>query len=212
MKVISLNVSLPKSVEYRGNKVLTGIYNEPVEGRLQVKTLNIEGDEQADLTVHGGPDKAVYAYPAEHYPYWRELYPNLIIDWGMFGENFTTEGLLEDQANIGDEYQIGSAKFIVTQPRMPCYKLGIKFESPDVIKKLFASAKCGIYFKVLEEGEVGAGDEIKLVKRDQNNVTIQDIMKTYGNEHNNKELLERAVKIDALPLGWKSHYQQVLES
>ncbi len=212
MKLFSLNVSLPKTVDYRGHKVSTGIYNNPVEGRLKVKTLNIEGDQQADLTVHGGPDKAVYAYPAEHYPYWKEQYPNLSINWGMFGENLTTKGLLEDQANIGDEYQIGSAKFAVTQPRMPCFKLGIKFESPDIIKKLFASAKCGIYFKVLEEGEIGAGDEIKLVKRDKNNVTIQDIMKTYGNEHNNKELLERAVKIDALPPGWKSHYNDILQS
>jgi MOSC domain-containing protein YiiM len=130
----------------------------------------------------------------------------------MFGENFTTEGLLEDQANIGDEYQIGSAKFAVTQPRMPCFKLGIKFESTDVIKKLFASAKCGIYFKVLEEGEVGAGDEIKLVKRDENNVTIRDIMKTYGNERNHKELIQRALKIDALPTGWKSYYNEILQS
>jgi len=212
MKLISLNVSLPKTVDYRGYKVSTGIYNNPVEGRLKVKTLNIEGDEQADLSVHGGPDKAIYSYPSEHYPFWKELYPNLSINWGMFGENLTTEGLLEDQANIGDEYQIGTAKFAVTQPRMPCFKLGIKFGTTSVIKKLFASAKCGIYFKVLEEGEVGAGDEIKLVKKDKNNVTIRDIMKTYGDERNHKELLERALKIDALPLGWKSYYNEILLS
>ncbi len=212
MKVISLNVSLPKTVEFRGNQVSTGIYNEPVDKRLKVRTLNIEGDEQADLTVHGGIDKAVYAYPSEHYPYWKDHYPNLTMDWGMFGENFTTEGLLEDQANIGDEYQIGSAKFAVTQPRMPCYKLAIKFGAGDIIKKLFASAKCGIYFKVLEEGEVGAGDEIKLVKRDENNVTIRDMMKTYGEERNHKELIKRALKIDALPIGWKSHYNEILQS
>jgi len=139
MKVISLNVSLPKTVEFRGNKVSTGIYNEPVEGRVKVRTLNLDGDEQADLTVHGGPDKAVYAYPSEHYPYWRDHYPDLEMDWGMFGENFTTEGLLEDQTNIGDEYQIGSAKFAVTQPRMPCFKLGIKFGTADIIKKFFTS-------------------------------------------------------------------------
>jgi len=212
MKVISLNVSLPKQVEFRGNKVSTGIYNEPVEGRVKVRTLNLDGDKQADLTVHGGPDKAVYAYPSEHYPYWRDHYPNLKMGWGMFGENFTTEGLLEDQANIGEEYQIGSATFTVTQPRMPCFKLAIKFESGDIIKKMFASAKCGIYFKVLEEGEVGAGDEIKLVRKDEHNVTIQDIMKTYGKEHEHKELLERALKINALPVGWKEHYQMILHS
>ncbi len=212
MKVISLNVSLPKTVEFRGNPVSTGIYNEPVEGRRKVRTLNIDGDQQADLTVHGGPDKAVYAYPSEHYPYWKEHYPDLTMDWGMFGENFTTEGLLEDQTNIGDEYQIGSAKFAVTQPRMPCYKLAIKFGAGDIIKKLFTNAKCGIYFKVLEEGDVGAGDEIKLVRKDENNVTVQDIMKTYGKERNHKELIERALKIDALPIGWKSYYNEILQS
>ena len=212
MKIISLNVSLPREVEFRGKKVSTGIYNEPVEGRVKVRTLNLDGDKQADLTVHGGPDKAVYAYPSEHYPYWKNHYPNHKLGWGMFGENFTTEGLLEDQANIGDEYQIGSAKFAVTQPRMPCFKLAIKFESGDVIKKMFASAKCGIYFKVLEEGEVGTGDEIKLIRKDENNVTIQDIMKTYGNERKHKELLERALKIDALPVGWKSYYNEILLS
>lgn len=212
MKIISLNVSLPKEVEFRGNKVSTGIYNEPIEGRVKVRTLNIDGDKQADLTVHGGPDKAVYAYPSEHYPYWRDHYPNHKLDWGMFGENFTTEGLLEENANIGDEYEIGSARFVVTQPRMPCFKLAIKFESSDIIKKMFASAKCGIYFKVLEEGEVRAGDEIKLVRKDENNITIQDMMKTYGKEHQHKELLERALKINALPEGWKSYYNEILFS
>ena len=212
MKIISLNVSLPREVEFRGNKVSTGIYNEPVDGRRKVKALNIDGDQQADLTVHGGPDKAVYAYPSEHYPYWQELYSNQKLDWGMFGENLTTEGLLEDKTNIGDEYEIGTAKFAVTQPRMPCFKLAIKFQSGGVIKQMFASAKCGIYFKVLEEGEIGAGDEIKLVKKDPNNVTIQDMMKTYGKEAQHKELLERALKIDALPVGWKSHYNDILLS
>ena len=212
MKIISINVSLPKIVDFRGNKVSTGIYKDPVEGRIKVRTLNLDGDKQADLTVHGGPDKAVYAYPSEHYPYWRDHYPELTMDWGMFGENFTTEGLLEDQTNIGDEYQIGTAKFAVTQPRMPCFKLGIKFGRGDIIKKLFANAKCGIYFKVLEEGEVGSGDEIKLVRRDENNVTIHEVMKAYGTEQNHKEMLERALKINALPIGWREHYQKVLQS
>ncbi len=212
MKIISLNVSLPKVVEFKGKKVSTGIYNEPIEGRVKVRTLNLDGDKQADLAVHGGLDKAVYAYPSEHYPYWRDQYPDLTLGWGMFGENFTTEGLLEDQTNIGDEFQMGSAKFAVTQPRLPCFKLGIKFGATDVIKKLFASAKCGIYFKVLEEGEVGAGDEIKLVRRDKNNVTVRDVIKTYGNERHNKELLERALKIDAFPTRWKEKYQQILQS
>ncbi len=212
MKIISLNVSLPKTVEFRGNKVSTGIYNEPVEGRVKVRTLNLDGDQQADLTVHGGPDKAVYAYPSEHYPYWRDHYPDLEMGWGMFGENFTTEGLLEDQTNIGDEFQIGSAKFAVTQPRMPCFKLGIKFGRPDIIKKFFGSGKPGIYFKVLEEGEVGTGDEIKQVRRDENNVIVVDIMKIYGKEKENEDFLKRAIKVGALAQGWKEYYQQILQS
>lgn len=212
MKIISLNVSLPKIVEFRGEKVSTGIYNKPVEGKVKVRTLNLDGDKQADLTVHGGRDKAIYAYPSEHYPYWKNHYPELQMDWGMFGENFTTEGLLEDQANIGNEYQIGTAKFAITQPRMPCFKLGIKFGTFDIIKKFFASAKSGIYFKVLEEGEVGSGDKIKLIRKDENNVTIHDVMKIYGDEHNHKKMLERALKIDALPIEWGERYQKILQS
>ena len=212
MKLISVNVSLPKIVEFRGNKVSTGIYKDPVQGRIKVRKLNLDGDKQADLTVHGGPDKAVYAYPSEHYPYWRDQYPDIEMNWGMFGENFTTEGLLEDQVNIGDEFQVGSTKFVVTQPRMPCFKLGIKFGRGDIIKRFFASGKPGIYFKVLEEGEVGTGDEIKLLRRDENNVTVQEIMKTYGDEKENLDLVKRALKIDALPEGWKEYYQQILQS
>jgi len=212
MKLISLNVSLPKTVEFRGNKVTTGIYKDPVQGRIQVRKLNLDGDKQADLTVHGGIEKAVYSYPSEHYPFWRSLYPDIEMNWGMFGENFTTEGLLENQVNIGDEFQIGSTKFAVTQPRMPCFKLGIKFGRGDVIKKFFASGKPGIYFKVLEEGEVGTGDEIKQIRRDENNVTVVDIMKIYGKERENVDFLKKAIKVDALAQGWKDYYQQILQS
>ncbi len=212
MKLISLNVSLPKTVEFQGKAVSTGIFKDPVQGRVKVRRLNLDGDKQADLTVHGGIEKAVYCYPSEHYPFWRSLYPDIEMNWGMFGENFTTEGLLEDQVNIGDEFQIGSAKFAVTQPRMPCFKLGIKFGRPDIIKKFFGSGKPGIYFKVLEEGEVGSGDEIKQVRRDENNVTVQEIMKIYGKEKENEEFLKRAIKVDALAQGWKEYYQQILQS
>ena len=212
LKIVSLNVSLPKTVEFRGHNVSTGIYKEPVQGKIKLKTLNLDGDKQADLTVHGGPDKAVYAFPSESYPYWQEQYPDLNMTWGMFGENFTTEGLFEDQANIGDEYQIGTAKLAVTQPRMPCFKLGIRFGKGDVIKKFFAHQKSGIYFKVLEEGEVESGDEIKLIRRDGNNVTVQDVMRTYGEEKDHLDLIQRAIKIDALPEGWRSHYQEILST
>jgi len=212
MKLLSVNVGLPKTVEFQGQAVSTGIFKDPVQGRVKVRRLNLDGDKQADLTVHGGPEKAVYAYPSEHYPHWRSQFPDIEMNWGMFGENFTTEGLIEDKVNIGDEFLIGSAKFVVTQPRMPCYKLGIKFGRPDVIKRFFTSGKPGIYFKVLEEGEVGTGDEIKLVRRDENNVTVVDIMKIYGKEKDNEDFLKKAIKVDALAEGWKQYYQQILQS
>ncbi len=212
MKIISVNVGLPKIVEYRGRKVSTGIYKKQVAGTVKVGMLNLDGDRQADLSVHGGLDKAVYSYPHEHYPYWRDQYPALRMDWGMFGENLTTEGLLEEKVNIGDEFLIGTARLSVTQPRLPCFKLGIRFGSEDIMKKFFVSTKSGIYFKVLEEGEVRAGNEIKLVRRDENNVTVYDVMNMYGDERNHKEVLERAIRISSLPDGWKEHYRQVLLS
>lgn len=212
MKVLSVNVGLPTIVEYRGNKVSTGIFKEQVGGTVKVGMLNLDGDAQADLTVHGGPDKAVYSYPDEHYPYWRNQYPDLRMDFGMFGENLTTEGMLEEEVNIGDEFVIGSSRVSVTQPRMPCFKLGIKFGSEDIIRRFFLSTKSGIYFRVLEEGEVKAGDEIKRVREDENKVTIHDVLKIYGDEHNHKEVLERALKISSLPISWKEHYRQVLRS
>ncbi len=202
---------MPKNVEFQGKIISTGIYKDPVQERVKVRTLNLDGDKQADLTVHGGPEKAVYVYPSEHYPYWRLQFPDIEMDWGLFGENLTTEGLLEDKVNIGDQFEIGSAKFVVTQPRMPCYKLAIKFERPDIIKRFFVSGKPGIYFKVLKEGEVGKGDQINLIHRDENNVTVQDIMRIYGKERENQDLIKRALKIDALAEVWKQSYQKILE-
>ena len=157
-KVISLNVGLPRTVNFHGQAVTTGIFKEPVKGRIKLRKLNLDGDKQADLTVHGGLDKALYAYPAEHYDYWKERLPKMKLLWGMFGENLTTEGLLEDQVNIGDVFRIGSSEVIVTQPRMPCYKLGVKFGRMDIIRQFMDSKLTGIYFRVLKEGEIGAGD------------------------------------------------------
>ena len=125
-KILSVNVSLPKEIDFEGQKVRTGIFKEPVEGRVMLRTLNLDGDKQADLTVHGGPDKAVYAYPIEHYEYWRRIFTNIEMSNGMFGENLTVDGLKESEVSIGDVFQIGSSKVIATQPRMPCYKLGVK--------------------------------------------------------------------------------------
>ena len=159
MKILSVNVGLPREVFFRDEVVITGIFKEPVEGQVRLRKLNLDGDKQADLTVHGGPDKAIYAYPSEHYDYWlRELPGTATLPYGMFGENLTTQGLMEDAVNIGDQFQIGSsgsAKVIATQPRMPCYKLGVKFGRMDIIRRFLASGRPGIYFKVLREGEIG---------------------------------------------------------
>jgi MOSC domain-containing protein YiiM len=204
-KVISLNVGLPRTVDFRGQAVTTGIFKEPIKGRIKLRRLNLDGDRQADLTVHGGPDKAVYAYPAEHYNYWKKRLPNMKLLWGMFGENFTTEGLLEDQVNIGDVFRVGSSEVVATQPRMPCYKLGVKFGRMDIVKQFMESKLPGIYFRVLKEGEVGVGDAIELISRDANNVTVKDIVQLVSSE-GNMATIRRAVHIKALPEAWRQEF------
>ena len=209
-KILSVNVSYPKEVDFEGQKVTTGIFKEPVEGRIKLRTLNLDGDKQADLTVHGGPDKAVYAYPVEHYEFWHKVYPNMEMPNGMFGENFTIEGLMENDVNVGDVFEIGSAKVVATQPRMPCYKLGVKFGRMEVLKKFLASGRSGIYFKVLEEGEVGAGDSIIQIHKDTNRVGISDIVRLYASDREDIKTMRRAVKVEALPKGWKDYfYEQI---
>src|SRR6266702_3569389 len=174
MKLISLQVGLPRLVEYHGEPVATGIFKEPVPGPVMLRTLNLDGDRQADLSVHGGPSKAVYAYPSEHYEYWRHELPEMEIPWGMFGENFKSEGLHEAQLNIGDQFRIASAVVMVTEPRLPCYKLGIRFGRADIIKRFLASERTGFYLSVLREGEVGAGDQFKLIKNSKQSVMVSD--------------------------------------
>jgi MOSC domain-containing protein YiiM len=209
-KILSINVSLPKEIDFEGQKVTTGIFKEPIEGRIMLRTLNLDGDKQADLTVHGGPDKAVYAYPIEHYEFWRKVYPDMEMPNGMFGENFTIEGLMEIDVNVGDIFRIGSSKVVATQPRMPCYKLGVKFGRMDVLKKFLASGRSGIYFKVLKEGEVGAGDLIVRIKNDTNRVGIGDIVRLYASDREDIKTMRRAVKVEALPEGWKHYfYEQI---
>ena len=211
MKVISVNVGLPRQVSHEKRQVVTSIFKEPVEGRVKVTTLNLNGDAQADLSVHGGFDKAVYSYSEEHYNYWKEVYPKIDMPLGMFGENLTTQGLNEDMINIGDQYQIGSSRLVVTQPRMPCYKLGIKFGRMDILEKFVNSQRPGIYYRVLEEGELGAGDSIKLLYRDKNNVTVNDIVSLYINDHNDGEnisRMQRATKLEFLPESWRIYFDQ----
>jgi MOSC domain-containing protein YiiM len=206
MKLISVNVGLPRKVNWKGKKVTTSIFKEPVVGPIAMRTLNLDGDRQADLSVHGGADKAVYAYPSEHYVYWSGELPDVELPWGMFGENLTTERLKEDAINIGDRFRIGSAEVVIRQPRMPCYKLAVKFGRDDIVKRFLVSGRTGFYLAVLKEGEIGAGDKIELIKRDENNVTIADITRLYAVEKTNLELMRRAVAVKALPENWRSHF------
>jgi len=209
MKLISVNVGLPRVVMSNGDPVWTGIFKEPVAGRVMLRTLNLDGDRQADLSVHGGPTKAVYAYPSEHYDYWKHELPEMKLPWGMFGENFTTVGLLESELNIGDKFQVGSAVVRVTEPRMPCYKLGIKFGRPDIVKRFLASERTGFYLAVLREGEVGAGDSIA-IEASQDTLKVIDITRLYAREKSNVGLLRRAIEVEALPESWKSYFQRRL--
>ena len=211
MKLISINVGLPRIVTVNGDPVSTGIFKEPVAGRVMLRTLNLDGDRQADLSVHGGPSKAVYVYPSEHYDYWKRGLPEMKLPWGMFGENFTTAGLFESEVNIGDRFSVGSAVVMVTEPRMPCYKLGIKFGRSDMVKKFLASERTGFYFAVLQEGEVGAGDPIELIEKNHHGVRVSDITRLYTREKQNIRLLRRAIQVEALPESWKSYFHQRLD-
>jgi MOSC domain-containing protein YiiM len=174
MKVISINVGLPQEVEWHNEIVRTSIFKAPVTGRVRVDRLNIEGDQQSDLTVHGGVDKAVYVYPSEHYDFWRKELPDFDLPWGAFGENLTTTGLAEDDVRMGDRFGIGSAEFVVTQPRMPCFKLTIRFGRADMIKRFYRSGRSGFYLSVAKEGEIEAGDAISLLHRDAEKMTIAE--------------------------------------
>jgi len=201
MKVVSVNVGLPREVEWKGITVSTGIFKEPVAGTVMVRRNNLEGDRQADLTVHGGPNKAVYGYASEHYPYWRKQYPQMDLPWGVFGENLTTEGLSEDSLHIGDTVRVGSAVLKVVQPRQPCYKLQIRFGRDDIIQRFLVSGRSGFYFSIVEEGEVEAGSAIEVLSRDENQITIADINRLYLGVEANPELLQRALRVPVLPEG-----------
>ena len=186
MRVVSLNVGLPREMEWQGRTVRTSIFKTPADRRLPVTTLNLEGDQQADLSVHGGVAKAVYAYPSEHYEYWRRELPQADLPWGVFGENLTAEGLLEEDVRIGDRLRVGSAEFVVTQPRMPCFKLGIRFGRPDILKRFLHSGRTGFYFAVVLEGEVGAGDSIELIAQADGGLTVADVVNLYTGDAENQ--------------------------
>lgn len=210
MQLISVNVGLPREVKWKGKTVRTGIFKEPVHARVMVRSLNLDGDGQADLTVHGGLDKAIYVYPFEHYNYWRNQLPDTQLTPGIFGENFTTTGLREEELNIGDRFQIGDVKLMVIQPRLPCYKLGIRFGRSEMVKRFLASRRTGFYFRVLQEGEVGAGDTLELVSQDDHNITVADIIQLYTREKTDPALLRRAIQLKVLPASWRDYFQEQL--
>jgi MOSC domain-containing protein YiiM len=212
MKLISVNVGLPREVAANGGIVSTGIFKHAVSGTIRVERLNLVGDGQADLSVHGGPYKAVYAYPSEHYAYWRHELPEDDLPWGMFGENLTTEGLHENAVHIGDRYRVGTAELVVSQPRVPCYKLGIRFGRPEMVKRFLQSGRSGFYFSVAQEGEVTAGDSIELLSREANSLPISDINKLYAAEKHDRDMLLHASRLEALPESWRGYFLERLES
>lgn len=210
VKIVSINVGRPRKVAWRGRSVSTSIFKEPVRGPVRVQKLNLAGDEQADLSVHGGADKAVYAYPSEHYTYWREELPGIQLPWGAFGENLTTEGLSESILRIGDHLSVGSANFLVTQPRLPCFKLGIRFGRPDMVKRFQRSGRTGFYLAVLEEGVVSTGDPIQVLSPGEPSATVADIVRLYTADEAEEELLRRASELGALPKGWREYFRNRL--
>ena len=211
MQVISLNTGLPREVTWQGRTVTTGIFKTPVDGPVMLRTINLDGDRQADLSVHGGASKAVYVYPIEHYKFWRTDLPYMNLPYGMFGENLTTEGLLESIVRIGDRFRIGTAEVMVTEPRMPCYKLGLRFGRADMVKRFLASRRTGFYLSVLKEGEISAGAAIEPLSRNASEITVADITELYAFDKDNIELLRRVVDLDPLPESWRSYFSHRLE-
>jgi len=211
MKLISLNCGFLREVEWHGRTVSTGIFKQPVPGRVPLRKLNLDGDAQADLTVHGGEHKAVYCYPFEHYGYWKSELPGRDLPLGIFGENFTTEGLFEDAVHIGDRFSVGTAEVVVTQPRLPCYKLGIRFADDEMVKRFLASRRTGFYLAVAREGEVAAGDEIQVLSRDPNRVPVSEITRLYLTRHySSADLasLEQTLHVAAFPESWKKYFRE----
>jgi MOSC domain-containing protein YiiM len=195
---------------YQGATINTGIFKKPVTGPVQLRTLNLDGDRQADLTVHGGPYKAVYAYPSEHYPEWRRELPGIDLPWGVFGENFTTSGMFEKDLHIGDRFQIGSAVVMVRQPRMPCYKLAARFQRDDILERFLLSGRSGVYLSVEQEGTVAAGDAIELLRREPDGITISEMNRLFVREKYRQDLLRKAVDTAALPESWREYFSERL--
>lgn len=210
MKILSVNIGQPRTVEYNGEPVVTAIYKQPIAERVKVESLTIAGDAQVDRRFHGGANKAVYAYPSEHYKFWHNEFPEMALPFGIFGENLTTHGLIETEVCVGDRIRAGTAELVVTEPRFPCFKLGIRFGRKDVIRKFQKSRKSGIYFSVAKPGELQVNDFIEILERDENKVSIEDLVRLH-NEKSDLELAERALKVAALPKDWRRKIQKMLK-
>lgn len=210
MRIVSLNAGVLETVVSHGREVTTGIFKSPVPGPRMLRRLNLDGDRQADLENHGGRDKAVYAYPSEHYEFWRYELPDMELPWGMFGENLTTEGLNEENACIGDRFRIGDAGVQVTQPRIPCYKLGIRFGRDDMVKRFLASRRSGIYFSVLEEGLVNVGDPIERIHRSEHGISVAEVNRVFVNGSDDLDAVRRIVGLEILPSGLQNDFIQQL--
>ena len=208
MKVVAISVGGPRAATWRGRAVTTSIFKTATTARVHIGKHNVEGDEQTDLSVHGGFEKAVYAYPAEHYEFWRRELPDTDLPWGAFGENFTTEGLLEVDVFIGDRFRVGTAELAVTQPRMPCYKLAIRFDRLDIVKRFLESKRSGFYFSVSTEGHASAGDRIERVARDERALSVADVVALYTMDTPMQPLLARASDHPALPAGWREYFRK----
>jgi MOSC domain-containing protein YiiM len=214
IQLVSVNTGLPREVDWHGQSVLTGIFKQPVAGRVPLRKLNLDGDRQADLRVHGGEFKAVYCYPLAHYDYWKSELPGRELPLAMFGENFTIDGVHEDSACIGDRFAVGSAEVIVTQPRLPCYKLGIRFQADDMVKRFLASRRTGFYLAVTREGEVGTGDAFRILARDPAAVPVSEITRLYVAKHyadDDVTSVKRALRVTALPESWKAYFRERLQ-
>jgi MOSC domain-containing protein YiiM len=206
MRVLSVNVGVPRAVSWRGRSITTGIYKRPVAHPVRVRTLNLDGDRQADLRVHGGHDKAVYVYPSEFYELWRRERPELDFPFGQFGENLTTEGLLDHEVSVGDRFRVGTAELVVTQPRLPCFKLGIKMGRDEFVTEFLERGLHGFYLAVAREGEVAAGDPIIEVSRDPQGMRVTEVTRLFARARDDEEGLRRAVDLDVLPESWRAHF------
>ena len=212
MRVLSVNVGLPREVLWNGKSITTGIYKEPVAGRVPLRALNLDGDRQADLRVHGGPEKAVYVYPSEFYELWSRERPELDVGPGAFGENLTTVGIVDDEVSVGDRFRIGTAELVVTQPRLPCFKLGIKMGRDEFVVEFLERGLFGFYLAVVREGEVEAGDPIVALSRDPRSFGVAEVARLYARDRDDVASLRRAAELDVLPASWREYFRKRLDA